>query len=174
MRVHFFLEKFVHMHFLYYLCSEMAENKEIERKFLVKDNSFLPEAQKSKHIVQGYLSRDPERTIRVRICDACAFLTIKSSIGQTGITRFEWEKEINETDARELLELCEGVVIDKTRYIIPTKNNRKWEVDVFHSGKLNGKVLAEIELESEEEPFERPAWLGEEVTGQPEYYNSNM
>ena len=164
------------MKFLYYLCGQfiMLENREIERKFLVKNDSFLSESQKSNHIVQGYLSRDPERTIRVRICDTRAFLTIKSSIGQTGITRFEWEKEIEEKDARELLKICEGVVIDKTRYIIPTGNGRKWEVDVFHSGKLKGEVLAELELGSEDEPFERPAWLGEEVTGQPKYYNSNM
>ena len=152
----------------------MAENREIERKFLVKSDAFKTQAERSYTIEQGYLCKDPDRTIRVRIRDTRAFLTIKSSIGQEGITRFEWEREIDLADARELLAICLPDVISKTRYVVPVRNGeRKWEVDVFH-GRLGGRVLAEIELGDENEPFERPEWLGEEVTGQPEYYNANM
>ena len=153
----------------------MAENREIERKFLVKSDAFKTQAERSYTIEQGYLCKDPDRTIRVRIRDTRAFLTIKSSIGQKGITRFEWEREIDLADAQELLAICLPGVISKTRYIVPIRDNgeRKWEVDVFH-GRLEGRVLAEIELGDENEPFERPEWLGEEVTGQPEYYNANM
>ena len=152
----------------------MPKNREIERKFLVVSDAFKEEAVKKQEIAQGYLSKDEARTVRVRIKDDKAFLTIKSDAKENSIARFEWEREIDLSDAQELLKLCLPGIIVKTRYIIPTDNNRKWEVDVFHSGKLEGKVLAELELESENEPYERPAWLGEEVTGQPEYYNMNM
>ena len=132
----------------------------------------------AKHeIIQGYLCKEPGKTIRVRVCDARAFLTIKSSVMREGIARFEWEKEIDIADAKEMLPLCLPGWIEKTRYIIPAPafrgEARKWEVDVFH-GRLNGRVLAELELGSENEPFQRPDWLGEEVTGQPQYYNANM
>ena len=150
------------------------ENKEIERKFLVTDMRFIDLSQRHLEIAQGYLCRLKERTIRVRIRDDKAFLTIKSDIGTQGIERFEWEKEIDPNDARQLLNICDGDIIRKTRYIIPAANGRKWEVDVFHSGKQKGQVLAEIELGSQDEPYERPEWLGKEVTGLPEYYNSNM
>ena len=168
------------MKFLYYLCRKfiMAENREIERKFLVKDRSFVEQASAVHQIAQGYLCREPERTIRVRIRDERAFLTIKSNIGQQGITRFEWEKEIDPKDARELLSICQPEIIEKKRYIVKAngewreaRGERKWEVDVFE-GRLKGVVIAEIELGSEEEPFERPDWLGEEVTQQKEYTNS--
>ena len=152
----------------------MGKNQEIERKFLVVSDAFKEEAVKKQEIAQGYLSKDEARTVRVRIKDDKAFLTIKSDAKENSIARFEWEREIDPSDAQELLKLCLPGIIVKTRYIIPTDNNRKWEVDVFHSGKLEGKVLAELELESENEPYERPAWLGAEVTGQPEYYNMNM
>ena len=153
------------------------KNTEIERKFLVTSEAFKAQASSSYEIEQGYLCKDPEKTIRVRIRDARAFLTIKSSLLRDGIAKFEWEREIDLSDARELLKICLPGVISKTRYIIPTLPcngaERKWEVDVFH-GRLNGLVLAEIELGAEDEPFDRPKWLGEEVTGQPQYYNANM
>lgn len=166
----------------------MAKNTEIERKFLVKSDAFIAQATTSYEIMQGYLCKDPEKTIRVRIRDARAFLTIKSSLLRDGIAKFEWEKEIDLSDAKELMKICLPGAISKTRYIIEVKGQRtkdngqwtkdkgdslKWEVDVFH-GRLEGRVLAEIELSDEDEAFERPDWLGEEVTGQPQYYNANM
>ena len=159
----------------------MAKNTEIERKFLVKSDAFIAQATTSYEIMQGYLCKDPEKTIRVRIRDARAFLTIKSSLLRDGIAKFEWEKEIDLSDAKELMKICLPGAICKTRYIIEVKGQRtmdngqslKWEVDVFH-GRLEGRVLAEIELSDEDEAFERPDWLGEEVTGQPQYYNANM
>ena len=159
----------------------MAKNTEIERKFLVKSDAFIAQATTSYEIMQGYLCKDPEKTIRVRIRDARAFLTIKSSLLRDGIAKFEWEKEIDLADAKELMKICLPGAISKTRYIIKVKGERtmdngddlKWEVDVFH-GRLEGRVLAEIELSDEDEAFERPDWLGEEVTGQPQYYNANM
>ena len=152
----------------------MAKNTEIERKFLVKSNAFIAQATTSYEIMQGYLCKDPEKTIRVRIRDTRAFLTIKSSLLRDGIAKFEWEKEIDLADAKELMKICLPGAISKTRYIIKAKeDDLKWEVDVFH-GRLEGRVLAEIELSDEHEAFERPDWLGEEVTGQPQYYNANM
>jgi CYTH domain-containing protein len=166
----------------------MAKNTEIERKFLVKSDAFIAQATTSYEIMQGYLCKDPEKTIRVRIRDARAFLTIKSSLLRDGIAKFEWEKEIDLADAKELMKICLPGAISKTRYIIKVNGQRtmdkgqgtkdkeddlKWEVDVFH-GRLEGRVLAEIELSDEDEAFERPDWLGEEVTGQPQYYNANM
>ena len=155
----------------------MAKNTEIERKFLVKSDAFIAQATTSYEIMQGYLCKDPEKTIRVRIRDARAFLTIKSAHLRDGLAKFEWEKEIDVSDAKELMQLCLPGVISKTRYIIPAlpfdDQPRCWEVDVFH-GRLEGRVLAEIELSDEDEAFERPDWLGEEVTGQPQYYNANM
>ena len=156
----------------------MPKNTEIERKFLVSSDAFKAAATGSHEITQAYLSKDAGKTIRIRIRDARAFLTIKSSRLREGLAKFEWEKEIDVSDARELMQLCLPGTISKTRYIIPAPPYqgaaRKWEVDVFHSGKMAGLVLAELELGDEQEPFERPAWLGEEVTGQPQYYNANM
>lgn len=162
---------------------------EIERKFLVASLSdCLRGATSSLHIAQGYISRDPARTVRVRIKGSRGFLTIK---GLThGCSRFEWEKEIPLEEAEALLELCEGAVIDKTRYLVPWGGaqgcgaeacgggeaqgcGRVFEVDVFH-GAHEGLVIAEIELGSEDEAFERPSWLGLEVTGDLRYYNSNL
>lgn len=152
-------------------------NTEIERKFLVRSEAFRAEAVGSYEIVQGYLCKEPGKTIRVRIKGDRAFLTIKSSALRAGLAKFEWEKEIEVSDARELMQLCLPGAIDKTRYIVPAAAfagaSRCWEIDVFH-GRLDGLVLAEIELGSEAEPFARPEWLGEEVTGQPQYYNANM
>jgi len=153
------------------------KNTEIERKFLVVDEGFKAQATNSYEIMQGYLCKEQGKTIRVRIRDERAFLTIKSGRLREGLAKFEWEKEIELADARELMELCLPGAISKTRYIIPSDSfdgeARCWEVDVFH-GRLEGRVLAEIELGSEFEPFRRPEWLGAEVTGQPQYYNANM
>ena len=151
----------------------MQKNTEIERKFLVLSDAFQAEATSSMEIRQGYLCKDPDKTIRIRIRDTQAFLTIKSGKLRAGLAKFEWEKEIALADAEELMSLCLPGAIEKTRYIIPCANGRKWEVDVFH-GRLEGRVLAEIELGSEDEAFVRPEWLGEEVTGLPQYYNANM
>lgn len=161
----------------------MAKNTEIERKFLVRSDAFKSEATEHYEIIQGYLCKEPGKTIRVRIRDTRAFLTIKSGRLRPGIGKFEWEREIDLDDAQELMQLCLPNPIIKTRYIIPCtrdkvqgikeEEGRKWEVDVFH-GHKEGLVLAEIELGSEDEAYCRPEWLGEEVTGQPEYYNANM
>ena len=153
--------------------SFMQKNTEIERKFLVLSDAFQAEATSSMEIRQGYLCKDPDKTIRIRIRDTQAFLTIKSGKLRAGLAKFEWEKEIALADAEELMSLCLPGAIEKTRYIIPCANGRKWEVDVFH-GRLEGRVLAEIELGSEDEAFVRPEWLGEEVTGLPQCYNANM
>ena len=157
----------------------MAKNTEIERKFLVRSEAFKAQATQQYEIEQGYLCKEPGKTIRVRIRDERAFLTIKSGKLREGLAKFEWEKEIELADAQELMKLCLPGAISKTRYIIPVESqkskekSRKWEVDVFH-GRLDGLVLAELELGDEHEPYERPEWLGEEVTGQPQYYNANM
>ncbi len=148
-------------------------NTEIERKFLVISDAFKSQATARYEIMQGYLCKEPGKTIRVRIRDTRAFLTIKSSLLRDGIAKFEWEKEIELSDAKELMQICLPGVISKTRYIIPADGGRKWEVDVFH-GRLDGLVLAELELGAEDEAYTRPEWLGEEVTGQPQYYNANM
>ena len=155
----------------------MAKNTEIERKFLVKSDAFMAQAMKSYEIVQGYLCKDPEKTVRVRIRDTRAFLTIKSSILRNGLAKFEWERELDLADAMELIKICLPNPIIKTRYIVPAPpyegQERCWEVDVFH-GHKTGLVMAEIELGDEHEPVSYPEWLGEEVTGRPEYYNANM
>ena len=146
---------------------------EIERKFLVKEG-FKEEAFRHYYIVQGYISSSQGRTVRIRIRDEQAFLTIKGPSNAAGISRFEWEKEITADDARQLLVLTEPGLIDKTRYLVKnTDGKHVWEVDEFH-GANEGLVMAEIELSSEDEPFDRPAWLGEEVTGDRRYYNSHL
>ena len=194
---------------------------EIERKFLVKDDGFKAEAVESHHLVQGYICRESGRTVRVRVADDRAYLTIKGRSSDSGMSRLEWETEIPVADALSLLSLCQGGTIDKTRYIVPASaaassvcrhsdrdadsilrhktpdsndgcisakddcaacgesggnpaiRGRKWEVDEFH-GDNEGLVVAEIELGSEDEPFGRPSWLGEEVTGESRYYNSML
>jgi CYTH domain-containing protein len=155
----------------------MARNTEIERKFLVSSDAFLSQAVDSLVITQGYLCKEPDKTIRVRIRDARAFLTIKSNALRKGLAKFEWEKEIDVRDAQEMLLLCLPGIIRKTRYIVPAPDyngqKRCWEVDVFHE-RLEGLILAEIELGDENEPVTLPEWIGEEVTGLPEYYNANM
>ncbi len=145
---------------------------EIERKFLVTSEEFKTEAFKSSVIKQGYLNSHPERTIRIRIQDKKAFLTIKGKSSESGLTRFEWEKEIPLEEALELLKLCEPGTIEKVRYLVKSKEFT-FEVDEF-SGNNQGLIVAEIELHSEEDIFEKPSWLGEEVTGNNQYYNSQL
>lgn len=146
--------------------------KEIERKFLVKNNSFKTEFFQKNRIIQGYISRNPERNVRVRISGDSGFITIKGKSDQSGTTRFEWEKEIPLSEAKLLMELCEPGIIDKIRYKIQS-GNHVIEVDEFF-GKNSGLILAEIELKSENESYQKPNWLGKEVTGEKEYYNSYL
>jgi adenylate cyclase len=143
---------------------------EIERKFLVNSNDFKTEAFTQNRIAQGYLSSAPERTVRVRIKGNKGFLTIKGVSNESGLSRFEWEKEIPLEDAQKLLLLCEEGVIDKTRFEVKM-GNHIFEVDEFY-GENEGLVITEIELISETESFEKPSWLGKEVTGDNRYYNS--
>ncbi len=142
--------------------------KEIERKFLVNDLSFVAQATAKHHICQGYLSRKP--TVRVRILDSQAFITVKSR--NLGATRQEWEYEVPLADAREMMHLCTEDLIEKTRYIVPY-SGLIWEVDVFE-GALSGLIVAEVELPSESTPVELPPFVGREVTGNPAFYNSAL
>jgi CYTH domain-containing protein len=143
---------------------------EIERKFLVKSDAYKKEATSKKRIVQGFLNTHSKRTVRVRIQEEKAFITVKGISNESGTSRFEWEKEIAIPDAEDLIQLCEETVIEKVRYEIP-KGRFVFEVDEF-LGANQGLVIAEIELKEEKDTFERPKWLGEEVTGQIKYYNS--
>ena len=145
--------------------------KEIERKFLVS-GEFRQDSPESYNIMQGYICSDPGRTVRVRVRGDKGFLTIKGQSSEDGLSRFEWEKEIPVSEALELMNLCVSGVIDKTRYLVPY-GGHTYEVDVFH-GSNEGLVLAEIELSDELEAFEKPFWLGEEVTGDMRYYNSML
>ncbi len=145
---------------------------EIERKFLVTSEAFKKEAYKSYTIVQGFINTAPERTVRVRIKGEKAFLTIKGISNASGTSRFEWEKEIQLTDAEQLLLLCEPGVIKKTRYEIQAAHHT-FEVDVFLD-ENKGLIVAEIELHDENESFLTPNWLGKEVTGDAKYYNSQL
>lgn len=142
--------------------------QEIERKFLVKGD-FMPFVSKSSRVTQGYLCSVPERAVRVRVKGDKGFLTIKGIGNQEGTKRYEWEKEIPVTEAQELMQICEPGVIDKTRHLVK-QGNHTFEVDEFY-GENQGLILAEIELGSEDESFEKPDWLGEEVTGDVKYYN---
>lgn len=144
---------------------------EIERKFLVKGD-FKPFVQTQNRIVQGYICTDKDRTVRIRIYGEKGFLTIKSAPNEHGWSRYEFEQTISLTDAEELLKLCLPGTIDKVRHLIPC-GNHTWEVDVFH-GENEGLTVAEIELESENETFEVPEWIGDEVTGDPKYYNAML
>lgn len=145
-------------------------NLEIERKFLIKNLNFKKESFKKRYLKQGYLNTNKERTVRVRISDDKAFLTIKGKSNTNGTTRFEWEKEIEIVDAEQLLLLSETTIIEKTRYYIKSEEF-VFEVDEFN-GENNGLLLAEIELKNENQKFKKPDWLGKEVTGNEKYYNS--
>jgi len=142
---------------------------EIERKFLLRDTGFL-QGLPGERICQGYLSDAVDATVRVRLVGNQGFLTIKGR--SHGISRSEFEYPIPATDAEQLLAMCCASRIDKTRYRIP-HGRHLWEVDVF-SGANEGLVVAEIELASEEEVFARPDWLGEEVSHDSRYFNSQL
>lgn len=156
---------------------------EIERKYLVTSDCYKQMAIARYSIRQGYISREKTGTVRIRISDDKAYLTIKGKAQQGHFSRYEWEKEIDVKQAEELMLLCQGTIIEKTRWIIPAKRlceqeqvpstALKWEVDEFH-GKHEGLIIAEIELTDEEEAFEKPEFIGEEVTSDPRYYNANM
>lgn len=145
---------------------------EIERKFLVKSDNFKEQSSKKISIIQAYLNTHPERTIRIRINDNDAYLTIKGKSSEDGLTRFEWEKKIPMEEARKLLKICEPGKIEKYRHHV-NAGKHTYEVDEF-LGENHGLVIAELELEEEEDKFEKPEWLGEEVTGNLDYYNSNL
>lgn len=146
--------------------------QEIERKFLVLNESFKSLATARKEIAQGYLNTHPERTVRVRIANDKAFMTVKGKGNESGTTRFEWEKEIPVDAAKQLLLLCEKGVIEKTRYEVPA-GMHLYEVDVFY-GDNKGLIVAEVELQDEKESFEKPDWLGQEVTNDHRYYNAHL
>lgn len=161
---------------------------EIERKFLVTSLDFKEQSTSSISIKQGYLSRTPERSVRVRLANSLAYLTIKGVSNKSGVSRYEWEREIPFAEAQELLKICEPGVIEKTRYIVPlskktrhlnsnhnltANNSLQFEVDEFH-GCHAGLIIAEIELQYESQEFPKPSWLGQEVTGNPIYYNSQL
>ena len=145
---------------------------EIERKFLVKDDSYKGLAYASDHILQGYICSGHGRTVRVRSRGHCAFLTIKGPSEDGGLSRYEFEKEISPDEARNLFRICEPGTIEKTRYLV--KSGRyTFEVDEFH-GDNQGLVMAEVELSAPDEPYEKPLFIGLEVTGDRRYYNSYL
>jgi CYTH domain-containing protein len=145
---------------------------EIERKFLVKNEDFKKEAYQSFHIKQGYLNSHPERTTRIRIKENKAFMTVKGKSSESGLSRFEWEKEIDLKDAEALLQLCERGKIEKTRFLVKS-GNHIFEVDEFY-GENEGLIVAEVEMNSESDQVLLPDWLANEVTGEQKYYNSAL
>jgi len=145
--------------------------QEIEKKFLVKGD-FKADMVKKTRITQGYLSSVPERTVRVRIKGDKGFLTIKGIGNASGASRYEWETEIQVEEAKELMAICEPGVIDKVRYLVKS-GAHTFEVDEFY-GDNQGLIIAEVELSSEDDVIEKPAWLGQEVTGYTKYYNSML
>lgn len=145
---------------------------EIERKFLVKSKDFKEEAFRKTRIIQGFLSTDKKRTVRIRLKGDVGFLTIKGESNSSGLSRFEWEKEISKSEAESLIKLCKKGIIDKVRYEVKVEKHI-FEVDVFF-GDNEGLTIAEVELKSEKETFKKPIWLGEEVTGDIRYYNSQL
>ncbi len=144
---------------------------EIERKFLVSGD-FKPFVTEQLPISQGYLCSGPDRTVRIRLQGERGYITIKGPSNLSGTSRYEWEKEISAQEARDLLELCEPGSIEKTRYLIPA-GEHTFEVDEFY-GENQGLILAEIELVTEQDEFEKPDWLGQEVTGDVRYYNARL
>lgn len=145
---------------------------EIERKFLISSNQFKEHAISKTRIVQGFLSTHADRTVRVRVKGKQGYITIKGRSNTSGTTRFEWEKEIPLKEAEALLTLCEQGVIEKARFEIPF-GNHVFEVDEFY-GLNEGLIIAEVELNTENESFQKPKWLGTEVTGDVRYYNSQL
>ena len=145
---------------------------EIERKFLVRDDSFKRQAYASDRIKQGYICSGHGRTVRVRIRGGRGYLTIKGPSFDGGLSRYEFEKEITLDEAEQLFRLCEPGVIDKTRFLVRS-GNHTFEVDEFY-GDNEGLVMAEVELSSPDEPYEKPDFIGDEVTGDRRYYNSHL
>ena len=148
------------------------EHLEIERKFLVKSEAFKSMAVSNERIVQGFLNTHPERTVRVRVKGDKAYITVKGKSNDEGTTRFEWETEIPLAEAINLMDLCEPTILEKNRFQIAV-NSHVFEVDEF-LGENKGLVVAEIELLHEDEYFDKPEWLGEEITGKVKYYNSQL
>ncbi|MDR0537622.1 MAG: CYTH domain-containing protein [Tannerellaceae bacterium] len=144
---------------------------EIERKFIVTGD-FLPLVESSEEIIQGYLYRNNKSVVRIRICHGKAWLGVKSKNDSDSLARIEYEYEIPTTDAESMLNLCTGHIIEKTRYYVHYFQCL-WEVDVFH-GENEGLIIAEIELNHENEHFLRPPWVGEEVTHTPKYLNAYL
>ena len=145
---------------------------EIERKFLVVSDDYKRQAFSSSRIQQGYICSSHGRTVRVRIRDARGYLTIKGPSDDAGLSRYEFEKEITLDEAEHLMQLCEPGIIDKTRYLVRS-GQHTFEVDEFY-GENEGLVMAEVELSSEDEPYEKPDFIGREVTGDRRYYNSHL
>ena len=145
---------------------------EIERKYLVRTLAFRKAATSEKRIVQGFLNTHPERTVRVRIGGDDAFITVKGKSDHKGLTRFEWEHRISLQEAEELLKLCEQPLLEKIRYSVPA-GDHIFEVDEF-LGENKGLMIAEVELQEETDIVQIPSWVGKEVTGQEQYYNSRL
>lgn len=146
---------------------------ETERKFLVVGD-FKSQSYDATRIQQGYIASGNGRTVRVRIRGDKGYLTIKGPSGLAGLTRYEFDTEIPLADARDLLEICEPGIIDKTRYLVKSPDGRHtWEIDEFY-GDNEGLVLAEVELSHEAEEFQKPDFIGREVTGDRRFYNSHM
>lgn len=145
---------------------------EIERKFLVNGSAYKQEAFHHSRIKQGYICSSHGRTVRVRLRDCQAFLTIKGPSDEKGMSRYEFEKEISCEEAEQLFRLCEPGIIDKTRYLVKS-GQHTFEVDEFY-GDNEGLVIAEVELKAEDEPFTKPDFIGKEVTGDRRYYNSHL
>jgi len=146
--------------------------KEIERKFLVVNDKFKELSFQKTYLKQGYINSDKSRSVRIRITDDTAFLTIKGNSNVSGTTRFEWEKEISVAEATQLMDLCEPGIIEKNRFYHQC-GDHVFEVDEF-LGNHQGLIIAEVELNDENEVFEKPPYLGKEVTGDDRYYNSNL
>ena len=145
---------------------------EIERKFLVLDDSYKHEAFSKSHILQGYICSGRGKTVRIRIRDDRAYITIKGPSLDGGLSRYEFEQEIPLDDARQLMKLCEPGTIDKTRWLVKS-GRHTFEVDEFF-GDNEGLVMAEVELAYEDEPYEKPDFIGKEVTGDRRYYNGHL
>lgn len=154
------------------LLQHVGMSQEIERKFLVNGDDYKRQAFAHIPIVQGYICRQAGRSARVRIAGDKGILTIKGPSLDGGLSRYEWNKEIPVEEARELLELATGPLIEKTRHLVKS-GKHTFEVDEFF-GKNEGLVIAEVELEYEEEPYEKLDFVGQEVTGDPRYYNSHL
>ena len=151
----------------------MSIKIETERKFLVTNRDYKKQYSSKEKITQAYLSKDPKRSVRIRVNNRKGWITIKGESDKKGLSRMEWEKEIPLKTAKKLLKICLPNPINKIRYKIQLNNNITIEVDEF-LGHNKGLVLAEIELISKDQSFEKPDWLGKEVTGIKKFYNSMM